>query len=84
MSVAPETIWNVPAHRRPRRLGHGSTGHDVDVVFSIDRTDIEARGLTVRVGAANHAFVEPATVELLSSYETRLSKTRPSWMRDEP
>jgi hypothetical protein len=40
--------------------------------------------LTVRVGAANHAFVEPATVELLSSYETRLSKTRPSWMRDEP
>lgn len=86
MSVAPDDPWCLPAHRRPRRLGRGSTGHDEDFLFSIEGTSVEARGLAIRVDAPDrsHALIEPAVAELLSDYEARLAETRPAWAVDEP
>lgn len=86
MSVAPDDPWYLPAHRRPRRLGRGSTGHDEDFVFSIDETSVETRGLAIRVDAPDrsHALVEPSVAEPLGDYEARLAATRPAWAVDEP
>ena len=86
MSVAPDDPWHLPAFRRPRRLGRGSTGHDEDLVFSIDEASVETCGLAIRVDAPDrsHALIEPAVVEPLGDYEARLVATRPVWAVDEP
>ena len=81
MSVAPNSLWNLPHHRRPRRLGRGSTGRDSDRVFAIDGGAVEPP-LTVRMGPDApdlHALVEPDSVMLLGEYRTCLARTRPSW-----
>jgi hypothetical protein len=85
MSVAPKSPWNVPAHRRPRRLGGGSTGHDVDRIFSIEGSHVEKAELTARIDRPDesHALVEPRTVEPLQLYENRINSTHPDWSRDE-
>lgn len=86
MSVAPGNLWNLPNHRRPRRLGGGSTGHDSDAVFSIEAQAVGLRGLALRVDTddGSHALVEPSAVEPLEAYEGRLADTRPDWRHDEP
>ena len=82
MSVAPESLWNLPHHRRPRGMGRGSTGPDTDRVFSIGQLAIETAGLTIRPDPnrpRKHAFVEPPAPLQLENYEKRLSSTRKSW-----
>lgn len=85
MSVAPASLWEMPAHRRPRRLGHGSTGHNEDHVFSVEDLVVEDHGLKVRIDVPDrtHALVEPSVVELLTTYESRLAGTRWHWVADE-
>ena len=82
MSVAPQTLWNLPHHRRPSTMGRGSTGPDQDRVLVIRGTGIHQVGLTVRPDPAlpaRHAFVEPPAPMLLSLYEEALARTRPEW-----
>jgi hypothetical protein len=85
MSVAPDSQWNLPNHRRPRRLGRGSTGPDEDRVFSILPQPLQNRGLVARpdpVAPAIHAFVEPAEVVQLPVFESSLVATRPDWIAE--
>ena len=86
MSTACASLWNLPHHRRPRRLGHGSTGRDEDHVFMIDegliseplvpRADPRAPDL--------HTFVEPAQRMSLTEYVSCLQRTRSLWQAGEP
>lgn len=87
MSVAPDSIWNVPHHRRPRGLGRGSTGHGGDIVYAIHDGDLRGPGLTVRsdpLHPTNHALVEPSRVIPLAEYDAAIESTRPTWRRAWP
>lgn len=84
MSVAPNSMWNLPHHRRPRGLGRGSTGPDDDHVFSVEGASLDGRGLDARpdpLAPAIHAFVEPRERIALARFEAALAATRPEWHR---
>ena len=78
MSVAPQTVWNLPNHRRPRSMGRGSSGPSDDCVFVIEKNAI-SEPLLVRHDKPIHALVEPAVIMSLSQYEERLAATRVHW-----
>ena len=87
MSVSPRSIWNVPAHRRPRRLGLGSTGPDSDRVYVIAQSAIENHGLRVRLDPKVpevHGFIEPSNTEPTEAYLKRVAATRSDWRNGEP
>ncbi len=86
MSVTPNDLWAVQAHRRPRRLGRGSTGHDADRLFSILSDEVSEQRLSVRPNPrwSGHAFVEPSEIEALDVHEARLAATRTRWINAEP
>lgn len=46
MSVAPDSIENLPNHRRPRSWGRGSMGPDADRIYSIASDRFGAAGLS--------------------------------------
>jgi len=82
MSVAPDSMWNLPNHRRPRGMERGSTGPVADHVFSITEGSLGDNGLTARPdpdAPGVHALVEPRTPMLLVGYEGALTATRASW-----
>jgi hypothetical protein len=84
MSVAPDSMWNLPHHQRPRQMGRGSTGHAQDHVFSILAEALHASGLVARPdpeAPAVHALVEPVEKVLLETFERSVTATRPSWSR---
>jgi hypothetical protein len=84
MSVAPDSVFNLPNHRRPRGLGHGSTGPGADWVFGITLPPLTAACLLVRPDPRRphkHAFVEPRNPVSLEGFEASLTSTRPSWSR---
>ena len=87
MSVAPESFWNVPNHRRPRGMAHGSTGPEDDFIYAVDREPVELVGLAIAPDANKpliHAFVEPAESMALNAYEEALLSTRPHWSKAWP
>ena len=82
MSVAPNSVWNVPNHRRPRGMHMGSTGNSEDHMYAIADAAIPVDKLAIRPDPKQprrHAFVEPATSAELSTYETDLANTRNHW-----
>lgn len=82
MSVAPDSIWNLPHHRRPRGLERGSTGPSQDYVYAVDPRVLMERGLVARpdpIAPAIHAFIEPASLVSLTGFEHALTSTRPDW-----
>jgi hypothetical protein len=84
MSVAPDSMWHLPHHRRPRGMGRGSTGPAIDWVFSLSQV---SNDLTVRPDPdrpTKHAFIEPAEIVPLETYETSIARTRPDWRRAWP
>ena len=87
LSVAPESMWNLPNHRRPRGMWRGSTGPAADRVFSVSPACLASAGLLVRPDPhqpLKHAFVEPHRAVDLSSYEAMLASTRPDWRQEWP
>ena len=58
MSVAPDDWRNLPAHRRPRTFGHGSSGKPEDRVYLIVQSRLNVKGLDVRVDKPKHGLVE--------------------------
>lgn len=87
MSVAPGSAWNLPNHRRPRRLGRGSTGPNADCVYRIEELSLDGRSLALRPDpkcAAVHAFVEPARRAPLGIYIDNLAATRDDWSEWRP
>jgi hypothetical protein len=87
MSVSPDSIWNVPNHRRPQGMGRGSTGPPGDHIYGIDGAPVAEVGLLIRPDSSHperHAFVEAAEVMLLVRYEAALAETRPHWRRTWP
>src|SRR3990170_302226 len=87
MSVAPDSMWNLPHHRRPRGMGRGSTGPVRDHVFSIAPAPLRDNGLVARrdpEAPVVHALIEPAETVLLEDFERSLVATRPSWSRAWP
>ena len=65
MSVAPESVLNLPNHRRPRAMGQGSSGPNTDHVFYIEPGPLEGKGLVTRpdpLAPSVHAFVEPTPI----------------------
>jgi len=87
MSVSPDSLWNLPAHRRPRTLGRGSTGHANDAVYESTPQTLTPYDLSVRADPSaptTHAFVEPATRCLLVDYQQNISSSKPSWRRIQP
>ena len=84
MSVAPDSMWNLPNHRRPRGMGRGSTGPVPDHVFSIVSAPLRDNGLVARrdpEAPVVHARIEPREKVLLEEFERSLAATRPSWSR---
>lgn len=82
MSVAPDSPWSLPHHRRPRGMGRGSTGPGDDRVFSLAPEALVTHGLVARrdPGApVVHALVEPARGVRLDEFERSLAATRPCW-----
>jgi hypothetical protein len=82
MSVAPNSTWNVPNHRRPRGMGMGSSGKFDDRMYALADASIPADKLNVRADPIRpywHAFVEPAVRIELAGYETNLASTRNDW-----
>lgn len=45
MSVSPDSVWNLPNHRRPRGMGRGSTGPASDRVYAIREDALTAHAL---------------------------------------
>lgn len=87
MSVSPETLLNVPNHRRPRGFGHGSTGPDGDVIYAIKRPSFASAALQTRADPARadaHALVEPEKRCLYDEYLNLLAATRQNWRRAWP
>ena len=84
MSVAPDSLWNLPHHRRPRGMGRGSTGPVQDQVFSIASVPLRDNGLVARrdpKAPVVHALVEPMQKVFLEEFEHAIVATRPSWRR---
>jgi hypothetical protein len=75
MSVAPDDPLHLVSFRRPRSLG--GTGRDP--VWVIDVADLGPE-LTVRPDAPGHAFVEPARLMTLQSFQQALAVTRDRWV----
>ena len=76
MSVASDRILDLPAHRRPRAMGHGSTGHAGDYVFCLDPDALDQRPLKLRRDSRTHALIEPDKVMGLATYRRTLAETR--------
>ena len=84
MSVSPDSLWNLPHHRRPQPLGRGSTGPAGDTVYSLSEPPLEVCALVARRDPRRpdkHAFVEPSAPTPLSDYESALESTRPAWRK---
>jgi hypothetical protein len=82
MSVAPNSEWNVPNHRRPRGMHNGSSGKIDDRMYALPDVAIRADKLSVRADPHypdKHAFMEPASIIELAGYETDLADTRSDW-----
>jgi len=82
MSVAPDSLWNLPHHRRPRGMGRGSTGPEQDYVFSIKVGPLQLHELQVRPDPRTpsvHALVEPMKRIRLEEFQHVLVATRPNW-----
>lgn len=82
LSVAPDSMWNLPHHRRPRSLGRGSTGPGVDRVYSVTSPRLSDCSLQVRpdpIAQDIHAFVEPSERTLLEDFRRCLERTKPYW-----
>jgi hypothetical protein len=82
MSVTPDSIWNIPSHRRPRGMSMGSSGKITDRIYALAKVAIPADKLNVRRDPKKpemHAFVEPAVMIKLAGYEKDLADTRNTW-----
>jgi len=78
LSVAPDSVWNLPNHRRPRYLGNGSSGPVADRVYLIHEASLPG-SLSLRRDKPLHALIEPALLMPLQEYEGALGSTRPQW-----
>lgn len=76
MSVAPDSPWNLPPHRRPITLfGTGS-----DPVFCINSSYVEVTGdLKFIRDSPIHGVIAPARKMSLRNYEEALAATKSSW-----
>lgn len=87
LSVAPTSMWNLPAYRRPRGMQPGSTGKRGDRVYGVLGDALVPHALAVRLDEAKptlHGFVEPIAPVPLASYEAALANTRPAWRQEWP
>ncbi len=84
MSVAPDSMWNLPHHRRPRGMQRGSTGPVRDRVYAIALAALKQQPLDIRPSSPRHATVEPSRPMPLATYEDALTATRPSWIQAWP
>lgn len=82
MSVSPDSFLNIPNYRRPKRIGHGSTGPDSLRIYAIGKDRVSIDNLHLRpdpVRIDKHAFVEPSRVMQLTQYENALGSTKDDW-----
>jgi hypothetical protein len=82
MSVAPNSAWNVPTHRRPRGIGNGSSGRIDDRIYALSIAALPFDKLKMRLDPEfprQHAFVEPAIMIEFAGYERDLAATRNDW-----
>ncbi len=81
MSVAPASPWNLPPHRRPKRMGRASTGPNGDWVFEIVEHALTSQQLALTHDAPDHALVHGREACRFDELTERLALTRPSWTR---
>ncbi|MFC4856907.1 RHS repeat-associated core domain-containing protein [Actinophytocola glycyrrhizae] len=77
MSVSPDSLQNLPSHRRPKT--HGGTSPDTG--WCMNSCDLPP-GLKYRPDPSNpkkHGFIEPARSMPLSEYQRLLRSTRHLW-----
>lgn len=82
MSVAPNSAWNTPNHRRPRGMGRGSAGNKDDRMYALANEAVPVDKLSIRPDPEKpriHAFIEPAAIIELKGYEKDLAGTRNDW-----
>jgi hypothetical protein len=83
LSVAPDSLWNLPPHRRPRRLGKASTGPSADRVYSLPDDQLPSAQLAALRDAPDHALAVPQPVCTVGVSELRLASTRSMWVENE-
>ncbi len=74
MSVAPNTPYNLPRHRRPPAWG----GTGKDPVWSIGANNLP-RGLRYRADSSTHGLIEPASRMRFTDFQFLLWLTQGSW-----
>lgn len=82
MSVSPDSWLNIPTHRRPQSMGHGSSGPNTLNVYSIEVKRLSTPPLQLRAEPANstlHALVEPSERMPLAQFEHILATTQDDW-----
>ena len=81
MSVAPDSIWNGPHHRRPREMKRGSTGKSEDRMYALAAASV-SNALAVRPdpkAPERHVFLEPVFPMHILEYREALERTRLHW-----
>lgn len=84
LSVAPCSYWKLPAHRRPRPLGRGSTGHTTDRIYRLALTRVPNRELAVKADTTNpfrHATIEAAMRMRVDAFDLAVKATRQDWVQ---
>ncbi len=73
---------NLPAHRRPRPLGQGSTGPEGDYIYEASTPFEDTSLIVVRnTPPEEHALVEPVESMMLTDYEAALARTQTAWRK---
>ena len=76
MSVAPDTPFNLPSHRRPPKFG----GTGPDPVWEIKSKDLGANLVYVE-DSPTHGTIQPVRVMTLNEYQRALAATQSSWSK---
>jgi hypothetical protein len=74
MSVAPQTPYNLPIHRRPSNLG----GTGKDPIFEINTNNLPT-GLYYLQDKPNHGTIQPVFPMPYETYKSILSSTKYLW-----
>jgi len=76
MSVAPDDLLNLPAHRRPPAFG----GTGKDPVWGIDIGSL-GKDVVFRQDKPTHGLLEPAREMSIDEFQQSLADLTPRWFK---
>jgi len=76
MSVAPDSPYNLPRHRKPSQFG----GIAKDPVWVIDESELGS-DLKFVADTPQHGTIQPAREMTIDEFQAALANTAPKWRR---